>query len=144
MEDFKLDSFLPYRLSVAANRVSKALAERYRHRFGLSIAEWRVLAHLSQAEAVSIREIHEKVDFDKSKVSRAAARLVMQGIVAKRTNLADKRLLELSLTRKGRDIMSKLVPLARDYEAEIMAKLSEADRSSLDRVLRHLEAESKQ
>jgi DNA-binding MarR family transcriptional regulator len=139
MHDFNLDDFLPYRLAVTANRISKALGERYRRRFGLSIPEWRVLAHLSQAESVSVREIHERVELDKSKVSRAAARLVADGIIAKRINSTDKRLLELSLTDKGRAIMSELVPLARDYETEILTKLPAKDRANLDRLLRRLD-----
>ena len=57
MEQFDLDAFLPYQLAVAATRVSRAFAERYRAEFGLSIPEWRVLAHLSRSGAVSVREI---------------------------------------------------------------------------------------
>ena len=74
MHGFELTDFLPYQLAVAAGRVSRAFSDRYRAEFGLSIPEWRVLAHLSTADAVSIREIHARVDMDKSKVSRAAAR----------------------------------------------------------------------
>ena len=37
--------------------------------------EWRVIANLTQKEAVSVRDIFERVDMDKSKVSRAASRL---------------------------------------------------------------------
>ncbi len=139
MQEFRLDDFLPYRLAVIANRVSRDLAERYRRRFGLSIAEWRVLAHLSQAESVSVREIHKRVELDKSKVSRAASRLVANGIVARRINSADRRLLELSLTGKGRALMEELAPIARDYEAGLLGKLPKDDRASLRRVLAKLE-----
>lgn len=75
MPPFDLAAFLPCQLSVAASRVSRGFAERYRAEFGLSIPEWRVLAHLAQSDTVSVREIHARVDMDKSKVSRAAVRL---------------------------------------------------------------------
>ena len=135
MREFVLDGFLPYRLAVLASRVSKGFARRYGARFGLSIAEWRVIAHLSQADAVSVREIHEQVDLDKSKVSRAASRLEAAGIISKRTSETDKRLVELSLTERGKAIMSELIPIARSYEAEILAELLPEDRAAFDRTL---------
>ena len=49
MPDFDLAAFLPYQLAVVAARVSKGFADRYRAEFGLTIPEWRVLAHLAQS-----------------------------------------------------------------------------------------------
>ena len=74
-----LDRFIPYLVNVLASRLSRELAKVYEARFGISIPEWRVVAHLSQHEDVSIREIHDRVDMDKAKVSRAAARLEAVG-----------------------------------------------------------------
>ena len=68
-----LDQFLPYRLTVLAARVSKRVAAEYSERFGISIPEWRVIAHLARYRKVSVREIHDCVNMDKSRVSRAAA-----------------------------------------------------------------------
>lgn len=135
MTDFDLDQFLPYRLSVVAGRVSREFAARYSRRSGLSIPEWRVMAHLSQDDAVSVRELHLRADLEKSKASRAAAKLETAGLVIKRTHPADKRLVELSLTEKGRSLMSELIPLAVSYEAEVLKGLSSEDREVFNRVL---------
>lgn len=123
MTDFDLKTFLPYQLAVAASRVSKGFADRYQAEFGLSIPEWRVLAHLAQSGTVSVREIQARVDMDKSKVSRAAARLEAAGLIEKRGNDDDRRLLDLSLTDQGRVMMARITPIARAYEAEVMALL---------------------
>ena len=40
----RLESFVPYRLSVLTNRMSNEIARHYSDRFGLSIPEWRVIA----------------------------------------------------------------------------------------------------
>ena len=40
----ELDQFLPYRLSVLANRLSRDLSRLYAERFDLTIAQWRVMA----------------------------------------------------------------------------------------------------
>lgn len=125
MSNFVLDEFLPYQLAVAASRVSRAYARLYQQKFGISIPEWRVVAHLSQAGAVSVREIHERVDMDKSKVSRAASRLEAAGYVTKRVNKADRRLVELALTARGSDMIEELAPIARRFEAEVLAQLGD-------------------
>lgn len=143
MDAFDLDNFLPYRLAVLAGRVSKGFARCYRKSFSLSVPEWRVMAHLSQADAVSVREIHERVDLDKSKVSRAAARLESAGLISKRTSCKDKRLIELSLTMEGQAMMAKLATLAHDFERDLLTALSLTDQHDLDRTLGALEDKMK-
>lgn len=120
MPEFVLDDFLPYQLAVIANRVSDGFSQRYREKFGITVPEWRVVAHLSQAEKVSIREIYKQVEMDKSKASRAAARLEKAGYVSKRVNPADRRLVELSLTDKGRAMVAEIWPMAEAFQAEVL------------------------
>lgn len=125
MTNFILDDFLPYRLNVAAKRISKEFSDIYSDKFGLTVPEWRVVAHLFQSDVVSVREIHERVDMDKSKVSRAAARLENLGYVQKETSATDRRLVELSLTDKGRQMMKELAELALEYQSELEARLKD-------------------
>ena len=124
MTTFDLDGFLPYQLSVAASRVSRDFAALYKTRFGISVAEWRVVAHLSKAKApLSVREIHARVDMDKSKVSRAAARLQAAGYLVKTDSRVDRRLVALELSAKGREMMNELAPLAEAFQQRLLARL---------------------
>lgn len=137
MSRFDLDDFLPYRLNAAAARVSRAFERRYRDDFGLSIAEWRVLAHLHAADGqpVSVRDIEARVAMEKSKVSRAAARLTEAGHVARSAQDNDRRLLHLTLTDAGRALMARLIPVALAFQDELLARLgpeAEGLRAALD------------
>jgi DNA-binding MarR family transcriptional regulator len=134
---FDLSTFLPYQLAVASARVSRDFSEIYRREFGLTIPEWRVMAHLAQSEAVSVREIHLRVDMDKSKVSRAAARLETAGLIEKRENTADRRLLDMRLTPAGRQMFARIVPLADAYQERLTARLgpeAAGFRTALERL----------
>ena len=122
-DDFDLNAFLPYRLAAAASRISRAFSERYREEFGISIPEWRVLAHLHHAGDVSVRDIEARADMEKSKVSRAATRLETAGYVSKAVNDADRRLLILRLTPSGRALMARVIPVAMQFQAEMRAQL---------------------
>lgn len=124
--DFDLTQFTPYRLAVVAQKLSEELARQYRRQFGISIPEWRVLVHLLQSDGVSVRDIELRVAMEKSKVSRAASRLETAGLIAKRVNEADRRLVQLALTPKGRALMDQLIPLATAFQTEIEARLGEA------------------
>ena len=79
--DFRLEDFLPYQLSVAANRVSRLFARRYSGAYGLTIPEWRVLATIARFGTVSPTAVCEWTAMDKVKVSRAAAALVARGLI---------------------------------------------------------------
>lgn len=52
----KLQQFMPYRLAVVAEAVSRAIADVYRERFGLTRDEWRVLAALAEAGEMKSRD----------------------------------------------------------------------------------------
>ncbi len=125
---FQLSGFLPYQLAVLASRTSREFAATYGEAFGLTIPEWRVLAHLSQGGDVSVREIHARVDMDKSKVSRAAQTLEMAGLIKKVSNEKDRRLVALSLTRKGRKTMSEITPLANAFADSLLSALDPQER----------------
>lgn len=127
-------AFLPYQLSVLANRVNARFASHYRERYGISASEWRVMAQLSREEAVSVREICLRLDMEKPKVSRAASRLQDAGYLVKKVNEADRRLIELSLTEKGRAMISELTPLAKAYEAELESHLNGQEPEFRDMV----------
>jgi DNA-binding MarR family transcriptional regulator len=138
MAEFNLETFLPYLVNVLASRLGNGLARVYAKRFDISIAEWRVIAHLSLNRNVSVREIHEAVDMDKAKVSRAAARLEMLGFVEKRINATDRRLVEMTLSRKGKALLQEIAPLALAYQEEALGALDAEEQATLRRLVQKL------
>lgn len=134
----ELDRFLPYLVNKLASRLSVELAAVYQKRFGITIAEWRLIAHLAENKNVSIREIFVRVAMDKSKVSRAAARLELSGFVQKTVNPADRRLIELQLSAKGRKLFEKIEPLALAYEREALSALSTQEEEVFRRLVQKL------
>jgi DNA-binding MarR family transcriptional regulator len=138
VKEFELDQFVPYLVSALASRLSVGLAREYESRFGITNAEWRVLAHLAANAKVSVREIHARVSMDKVKVSRAAARLEEAGLVLKQINHRDQRLVELRLSAQGRTLFAKIAPLALAYEEKALAQLTDKERGALRAILHKL------
>lgn len=130
-----LERFLPYRLSVLTNTVSRAIAREYGQRFGLSIPQWRVMAVLGRFPDRSANAVAERTAMDKVMVSRAVAGMVRAGRVVRRADPGDRRRSVLRLSEAGRAIYAQIVPLARRYEAQLHDALSPAERAALDTIL---------
>jgi DNA-binding MarR family transcriptional regulator len=136
--DFALERFLPYRLSVLTNTMSRAFARAYGKRFGLSIPEWRVMAVLGRFAPLSANEVAERTAMDKVRVSRAVARLLKIGLIDRTTASDDRRRSALKLSRAGRRVHEGIFPMARRFEAGFLASLSDADRAEFDRLMMRL------
>lgn len=135
-----LDRFLPYRLSLASNAVSGAIAQAYDRLFGLSIPEWRVIAVLAERERTSQLDVVRATRMDKMGVSRAVATLVTRGLVARAPNDRDGRSRLLSLTGEGRTLYTAIAPEALRLEAEVLADFSAEEIARLEADLLRLEA----
>jgi DNA-binding MarR family transcriptional regulator len=131
----ELAGFLPYQLSVASNAVSALIAERYRNRFGLKIAEWRVMAVLGDAGTMTQRALTAATVMDKVAVNRAVKVLEERGLVARVPNPEDGRSHLLALTGDGRGIHAEVMPLARATEADLLAGLDPQEEALLRRLL---------
>lgn len=135
-----LEHFLPYRLSVLSNRISDAIARAYRERFGLGVTEWRVMAVLGRYPGLSAGAVARRTAMDKVAVSRAVARLLARGLLARDTHGDDRRRSVLALSSEGRRVHDQVVPLALAYERELLAPLDPAERLTLARLLSRLDS----
>ena len=141
--ELKLESFLPYRLSVLSNQVSQGIAQTYAERFGLSVTEWRVIAILGRFSGIPAAQIVERSAMDKVAVSRAVRRLLDRALVERRRDESDGRAKRLSLSRQGREVYAAIVPAALSYERRLLSVLSAAEKDALEKLLAKLEAVSR-
>ena len=136
----KLDAFMPYRLSVASNRVSAAVATAYQALFGLSIPQWRLIAVIAEGAGLTQQALGARTQMDKVTVSRAAVALVDRGLVARRDNPGDARSHLLSLTAAGRLLYASVAPKALELEAQIFEGFSKAELGEFAAMLARIEA----
>jgi len=133
-----LDRFLPYRLDILADSVSRALSRLYKDRYGLAVPEWRVLAHLGQYAPITAKAIAAHSRMHKTKVSRAVAELERLGFVRRADSDEDRRAEPLSLTPKGKAAYDDLAPKAADFARHLLDGLSAAERKTLESVIDRL------
>ena len=122
-----LADFLPYQLSIASNAVSSRIGGQYRARFDLKVPEWRIMAVLGDAGALTQRELAVATLMDKVAVNRACKVLEDRGLAARSPNKDDGRSHHLELTEQGREMRAGIMPLAKAMEAEIFADFGEEE-----------------
>ncbi len=133
--ELDLAGFLPYRLSVLANRVSRTLAAEYSARFGLSVPEWRVMAVLGQWPGASADAVCRHTEMDKVSVSRAVTRLRRRGLLRRELAAEDRRRSVLRLSARGAAVHARIVPLALAYEQRLTEVLSASEHRELRRLI---------
>ena len=137
-QGLNLDEYLPYRLSIASNAVSKLIARAYEDRFGLTIPQWRLMAVLAE-KPLTQQAIVARTAMDKVTVSRAAQGLVNRHLVGRAAHEVDGRSHLLALTEQGRELHAEIAPLALAYEAALLSGLTPAEVETLKRLLMRLE-----
>ncbi len=133
-----LDDFLPYRLSIAANAVSKLVASAYARKFSLSVPEWRLIAVLHQDVSATQQELVGRTMMDKVAVSRAAQALEERGLVRRREDDHDGRAMRLTLTAAGEELFASIAPAALGYEQRLLTGFSKTEIRQLHALLRRL------
>ncbi|UCE30120.1 MAG: MarR family transcriptional regulator [Burkholderiales bacterium] len=135
----RLGAFLPYRLAIVADAVSRSVSSVYAERFDLSRDEWRVLAALGESGTMKTREALLCTTLDKVQVSRALARMEGKGLVFREEDAEDRRNKVLRLTAQGEALYRRIVPLVQEREAQLLSALEPRERallgSALDRIL---------
>jgi DNA-binding MarR family transcriptional regulator len=137
----RLDTFLPYRLSIASNRVSGLVAEAYSRLFALSIPQWRIIAVLGEGVPLTQLAIVSQTVMDKMTVSRAVRALVDRGVIDRAPH-EDKRSQLLALSAPGRRLYESVAPAALAMEAALLEGFSREEIATLEAALAKLEAAS--
>jgi len=135
----RLQDYLPYRLSVAANAVSRLVALAYERQFGLKNPQWRLLAVLADEGPLTQQSLCGRTLMDKVTVMRAAHGLLRRRLLKRLPNGEDGRSHRLVLTAVGRRLYERIVPLALAYEAQLLEGFEAPEIARLDRLLRRVE-----
>lgn len=132
-----LPDHLGYWLRKLSNAVSASFTERLAAH-EVSVPQWVVLRVLFDHEALSLKEIVERVEVDQGSLSRMVDRLLVRGWVQRKTDRGDRRAVAISLTPEGRRLVPKLAAEADRNDEAFFAGLSAPEREKLRSTLQKL------
>jgi DNA-binding MarR family transcriptional regulator len=126
-----------YLLAKAYQR-AHAVAKRRLAAYGLTPVQQLVLAAVYQEEGLSAGDLGKKVTFDPATLSGILDRMAEHGWIVKQTDPDDKRLLQIRLTDRARDLEPTLMRERDKANDEILRDLSLEEKVLLKRLLKDL------
>jgi DNA-binding MarR family transcriptional regulator len=117
---------------VRALRVSSRDAEQA---VGLSGAQLFVLQCLARQSPCSVNELAARTATDQSSVSVVVSKLVEGGSIKRVTSSIDRRRAELSLTAKGKALLSNAPEAVQDRLLTALQELRPSELAQLSRLL---------
>lgn len=110
---------------------TKAIFERE----GLTSQQFNILRILRGARApLSTLQIRQRMLDKMSDTSRIVDRLIIKGLVKKTVSKTDKRLVDVSITDKGKKVLAKLDKCEEQMDA-VIKTISEAEAKTLNNIL---------
>lgn len=136
-----LNKFLPYQLSVLSNKISAGIAKYYREQHNISIAQWRVLALLSDKSNQTAKELTVKSQMDKVRVSRTMKSLEQRRFISQQACKKDKRARRYELTKEGTALINQVKPQAVAFEKRLLETLSSNQINELQNCISALNSQ---
>ncbi|SFP03538.1 MarR family winged helix-turn-helix transcriptional regulator [Tranquillimonas alkanivorans] len=134
---YRLHDSLGYRLSLTSRLQEKRLDEGLRA-LGLTRITWCVLLAVGNEGLTQPSDIAGFVGIDRTATSRALRQMEADGLISRCTGREDKRTTTVGLTDQGRAALARGTPMAEANNARMDAKLSDAERAELRRLLSKL------
>jgi MarR family transcriptional regulator for hemolysin len=117
-------------------RLLKTYADQRARQFGISHAQWAVLARLDRAEGLKQSELAELLDLQPISLTRLLDRLAANGLIERKPDPNDRRANRLYLTPAARPLLDRLLELGSGIMIDVLQGL---DRKTAEELLRDLE-----
>ena len=129
-----LDTSIGYQIRLTHRLVQRALQARV-ERHGVTLGMWYYLRVLWDQDGLTQRELSRLIGTMEPTTLSAIAAMEKQGLVRRERNAADRRKINVFLTKKGRDLEPVLLPSAIEVVGLATRGLSEQERLMLLRFL---------
>jgi MarR family transcriptional regulator for hemolysin len=107
-------------------RLLKTYADQRARDFGMTRAQWAVLARVEKSEGLKQTELADTLDLQPITVTRLIDRLCDNGLIERRSDPDDRRAKRLYLTPAARPVLDDLARLGTDLMARVLAGLEAA------------------
>lgn len=112
------------------------LATAHLRQWGLSPAQFDVLATVGRHEGITQQELAERLLVTQGNITQLLDKLEQRGLLRRRP---EGRLKRVVLTETGRQLHNAVVPAQEDFQAQQFAPLSRAEQQQLLALLRKLQ-----
>lgn len=129
-----LDTSVGFLLNRAARSMRRSLESRLvTHR--LTATQYIVLELLAKKDGLSQSQLGSRLYFDNPTVTGVIDRLERDGLVERRRTSDDRRVINVFLSGKARELLRRISTVADDLDREAMQGFSQKEKTELIRTL---------
>ena len=132
-------------ISIKRFRASLRLFERAIERInqsncclGINVPQCHTIMEIGLADALSVNELAEKMNLDKSTVSRQVEKLVQEDIINRITSPKDRRRVHISLTSKGKQMYKTMNQSMNEQFQTAFQKIPEKELGTFLKVFNQI------
>lgn len=132
MAESREDAFA---LISAVSRSLRTMVDRRLNRYGVHAGQHVILACLWEQDGLTPGQLARRIGLETPTVTRAVQRMSAAGLVERRGDLTDGRLVRVWLTTRGKQLRRVVPRVLRDLRAEAFADLSVREQALLSQLL---------
>ncbi len=117
------------------SRLIRTVFDRRVRRYGLTRAQWMVIARVHRRPGLSQSEVADLLEIEKAPAGRLIDRMQAKGWLERRADPKDRRINRLHLTSKGERIHKAIWPVAEATVDAAMDGLSREERKTLTALM---------
>lgn len=132
---FPLDNSPGYMINSLAREMNACLYRSFREKgFEITAQQWAVLNRLWEMEGLHQSKLAQKTTKNRHNMTMILKQLEIKGFIEKRSDTQDKRLQRVYLTKSGKDLKYKLIPVAIDTIEKLFRGVNAKDMDALRRI----------
>lgn len=139
---YRLTASFPYIVRRLGLRIGE-LFDRAVEPFGVDVSMYRVMAAIAEQDGQQLGQLSAMTAIELSTLSRLVGAMSAKGLLTRRRPRGNGRIVEISLSAKGRKLVSELMPIAVHFEAVAVGELGEREigrlKAQLERAYRNLD-----
>src|ERR1700679_751665 len=112
-------------------RLVRAYADKQAARYGITRAQWAVLAKVERTEGLKQSELAEQMEMQPITLTRLIDRLCDNGWIERRSDDSDRRVNRLYLRKAAKPLLAKLAGLKTELTATALEGISASDANRL-------------
>ncbi|MDU2066773.1 MAG: MarR family transcriptional regulator [Sporomusaceae bacterium] len=97
----------------------------------ITMTQCHVIVETGRRQQISVNDLAQLLNLDKSTVSRTVDQLVNQGLLLREPDPNDRRYVSLGLTEQGRELFLSIESRMENYFGEILAAIPEEKQSQI-------------
>ena len=131
---YRLTDAFPYLVTRVGVRMGELFSRRLA-RYGVTLPMYRVMASLWHRNGQRLGDLSEMTSVEISTLSRLVGAMQRKGLLSRTRPNSNARTVEITLTRQGRALVERLIPLAQRHEHVALSGLATSEIATLKKDL---------